>query len=179
MSSWWCYISFQDLFKYVYGRKPTDEERAEYKKLSREQLNQWVINHMAQAHGIYVGVMMNGYLAFTILPYFMKGIWDKELRFDDGTTKQEFTTSSGHKFRFEVTKRNGTYHLQAYWDNGGDDCGTGEITMSSDGYLSNFCSTMPKRPFSNVAFNFDTMHFQGASNGAESTRRFVTAGLED
>ena len=179
MSSWWCYISFSYLFKAVNSREPTEEEKTNFKDFTQTQLNQWVIDSMAQTRGRYVAVMMNGYLAFTVIPIFMKGIWDKMLRFEEGATKTEFVTSYGSEYWYEVVKQNGTHRLITHWNNGGEDHGTGEITLESDGYLNNFVLRMPDNPGYDRAYNFDTSRFTPVGQGAELTRRFVTAGLED
>jgi len=177
MSSWWCYISFTDLYRAVYRRDPTQQEKDDYKKLSVQQLNQWVVDHMSRSHGTYVGVMMGKYLAFTILPYFMKGIWDRALVFNEGSTGSDFVTSANRSFWFEVIKQNSAYRLVTHWNNGSIDQGTSEISLNVDGYLHNY-RVYRSDYHQNVWYNFDKSIFQQAGQGAESTHRFVTAGLE-
>ena len=178
MSAWWCYISFSDLFKSVYGREPTLGEKEDFKKYSKEQLNQWVIDHMAKARGKYVAVMMNGYLAFTILPYYMKGIWDKALKFVEGSTRFDYKTTSGGKYWYEVVNQNGVHTVTTHWDNGGNDQGTGTITLTADGYLTRFVLKNSSGSV-NSAHDFNQGKFVPAGLGAENTRQFVTTGLED
>lgn len=153
MSSWWCYIGFKDLYRAVYKREVSPKEQEEFKKLSQAALNQWVIDHIARTNGMYISINMKGYEAFTILPLFMKGIYDKDLVYPEGATVLKWRTSAGAEYTATITRHLNLYRIETAWNNNPNDRGITEITMNSAGMLQRLRSVRASLPYP-IAYNF-------------------------
>jgi hypothetical protein len=159
---WWCYIGYEDLFKAVYHRPTTAKERDTFKQMSTEERNNWILQHIGLTHGIFCAMDQraeNGYIAFTTLPYFCKGISDGEIMVPEGKTEFVIPHAGTTRWGFTVDRNGQTYKIISWWDNGGGDQGQGTLEMDENGYLHNWRITSPK--FSApLVYNFDLRRWE-------------------
>ena len=138
---WWCYIGYEDLFKKVYHRPTTAEERGQFKQMTTEQRNSWILQHIGLTNGIFCAMDQraeNGYIAFTTLPYFCKGISDGEITIPEGITEFVIPHPGTTKWGFSVERRGNTYKIVSWWNNDSVDRGQTTLEMNQNGELGNF-----------------------------------------
>lgn len=159
---WWCYIGYEDLFKAVYHRPTNEEEQAHFKKMNREARNNWILEHIGWTNGIFVAMDQradNGYIAFTTLPYFCKGIADGEIVVPEGKTDFVIPHDGSTKWGFTVIRTGGKYEVISWWDNSPTDRGQTTISMDENGDLSNYQVVSPKFKYP-LKYNFSSNRFE-------------------
>src|SRR3989304_8214177 len=115
---WWCYIGYEDLFKAVYHRPTTEKERERFKRMKREERNNWILEHIGMTNGIFVAMDQraeNGYIAFTTLPYFFKGIADGEIVVPEGKTDFVIPHKGTSEWGFTVERNGKRYKIISGW----------------------------------------------------------------
>lgn len=141
MEHWWCYIGYKELFGHVYDRFPTPEENELFKHMKREEVNLWVLQHVGKTDGIFVAVdqrEQNGYVAFTMLPYFVMGVWNKEIPVPTNGLTIENDPQNGTHHGTTIKHQNGGFKIVSWWKNGSPDEGETSIEIDQEGYVSNF-----------------------------------------
>ena len=162
---WWCYIGFEDLFQAVYHRSVTTEEGEKFKRMTRTERNNWVLDHIGRTNGIFVAMDQradNGYIAFTVLPYLCKGLADGEIEVPEGKTEFVIPYSGRYKYGFTVHRTGNKYRVVCSWENGGDDHGETTISMDENGDLHDFRVVSPKLECPRE-YNFQTKHWEDSN----------------
>jgi hypothetical protein len=162
MQHWWCYIGYKELFKEVYKRLPTPEENAHYKSMNRETINLWVLQHVGQTNGLYIAIdqrQQNGYIAFTMLPYFMIGIFNKEIPVPVNGMEASNDAGNGSYNGVRIAHEHIDYRVTSWWRNSTVDQGETTIKMDVSGYLSDFRIKSPKFP-QELIYNWDSRQWE-------------------
>ena len=136
---WYCYASFEDLQRATEGKKASEEEQEELSKMSQQEKNDWVVEHVIKSKGRYIAVDQgNGYIAFGTFNRFLRGVAEGEVEVEDGG-KKEFEMLSPHGGSHGVTIRRagGNYHVTSWWNNGGSDIGRTSVDIYEGGKISN------------------------------------------
>lgn len=159
---WWCYIGYEDLFKAVFGRLPTKDERAVFKKMTRTQRNDWVLERVGKTKGTFFAMDQraeNGYVAFSTLPYLCKGLADGEIVVPEGKTDFVIPHPGTTKWGFSIERRGDCYDIVSWWNNDQVDRGQTTISMDESGDLLNHRMVSPKLQYP-LKYNWDARHWE-------------------